>query len=551
MRRSSAVTVTDLFCGAGGSSLGAQSAGMTLRLAMNHWRVAIDTHSTNFPDADHVCADVSTTDPRRYQSTDILIASPECTNHTSAKGKPRQTNQLRLLDNGDVDPAAERSRATMWDVPRFAERHQYALIVVENVVEAREWVMFDAWLMAMASLGYDNQFVFANSMHTLAVPQSRDRMYVVFWRRGNHAPDLDFRPLAPCGACEIDVRAIQTWKRPDRHFGRYRSQYVFRCPVCAAVVEPYARPAADAIDWALPSLRIGDRPRPLAPKTIARIEAGIERYWPAAIVTAAGNTFEAGNYRRCYSTEAPLPTQTAYIQHGLAMVPLAVNLDHPGDAGHVWPVSGPLSTQTGRLATGLAAPPFLAILRGQSGAHLASKAMSTVSAGGIHHALVEPPLIAEFQGWSKARPVTHPLATVEGGGNHHGLVMRNNTGGAEMVTPAEEPLRTLTTAGHQSLIEPPLPLLTDYHGNGRAKPVTEPAGTMDTRDRFGLVEYGGVSVTDCHFRMLEPHEIGAAMAFPGDYVVTGTKRDRVRQYGNAVTPPVMAMLLERCMETLR
>jgi DNA (cytosine-5)-methyltransferase 1 len=42
---------------------------------------------------------------------------------------------------GDVlpDAAAERSRATMWDVPRFAETHRYQAVVVENVVlEAAE-----------------------------------------------------------------------------------------------------------------------------------------------------------------------------------------------------------------------------------------------------------------------------------------------------------------------------------------------------------------------------------------------------------------------------
>src|SRR5689334_9579080 len=117
-RRASDITFTDLFCGAGGSSLGARSVGLSLRLAMNHWRVAIETHNTNFPAADHVCADVSATDPRRYPRTTVLLASPECTNHSRARGKRQPSPQLELLSNGHPDPAAERSRATMWDVPR-------------------------------------------------------------------------------------------------------------------------------------------------------------------------------------------------------------------------------------------------------------------------------------------------------------------------------------------------------------------------------------------------------------------------------------------------
>jgi len=79
------ITVTDQFCGAGGSSIGAVAAGADVRLAMNHWKVAIETHNMNFPETDHVCADIQTTDPRRFPSTDILITSPECTNHSGAK----------------------------------------------------------------------------------------------------------------------------------------------------------------------------------------------------------------------------------------------------------------------------------------------------------------------------------------------------------------------------------------------------------------------------------------------------------------------------------
>jgi DNA (cytosine-5)-methyltransferase 1 len=72
------LTVTDLFCGAGGSSQGAEEAGGRLTLGLNHWRRAIDTHATNFPNADHDCADVSVCDPRYYPTSDLLIASPEC-----------------------------------------------------------------------------------------------------------------------------------------------------------------------------------------------------------------------------------------------------------------------------------------------------------------------------------------------------------------------------------------------------------------------------------------------------------------------------------------
>ena len=55
------LTYTDIFCGAGGSSAGLRGAGLELRLAANHWARAIETHSANFVDADHLhlVADVS------------------------------------------------------------------------------------------------------------------------------------------------------------------------------------------------------------------------------------------------------------------------------------------------------------------------------------------------------------------------------------------------------------------------------------------------------------------------------------------------------------
>src|ERR1043165_8890542 len=69
------ITVTDQFCGAGGSSIGAAAEGLRIRMAMNHWDLAVETHNTNFPDTDHDTCDISAADPRRYPSTDILITS--------------------------------------------------------------------------------------------------------------------------------------------------------------------------------------------------------------------------------------------------------------------------------------------------------------------------------------------------------------------------------------------------------------------------------------------------------------------------------------------
>jgi len=514
-------TIADLFCGAGGSGLGASVVpGVRLQYAANHWRQAVETHAENFPDTDHDVADISQVDPRRTPRTDILWASPECTNHSVAKGRRRVTAQPDLFGETLPDEASERSRATMWDVPRFAEHHRYHAVIVENVVDAARWVMWPAWLHAMELLGYRHQVVYLNSMHAPAIaapraPQSRDRLYVVFWRKGQRAPDLDVRPLAWCDSCAMQVHARQTWKRPDREpWGRYRAQYVYRCPRAEcrySIVEPYADPAAAAIDWSLRGQRIGDRERPLSEKTLARIRAGLARYARPLTFEARGNTFVRTDgegrpvYARAWPVDQPTATLTASETRAL-VVPVE------GREGKTAaPVAAPLRTQSTRSETALVVPYY-----GTGVARPADRempTMGTVDTAGLA-------FIAELRGGhSDARHVREPLATVTASGNHHMLVRHNSSkgDGGEMCTPATEPARTITTTGHQSLVGWPGPL---------------------------------PDVDDCTFRMLEPREIQAAMAFRHTYRVLGTRREQVRQLGNAVTPPAAEWLIRAVVESL-
>jgi site-specific DNA-cytosine methylase len=251
-------------------------------------REAVDTHNSNHPTTDHDCADLSRVDPSRYPRTDVLLASPECTNHSQAKGRTRNVDAMPDLFGDTLpDEAAERSRATMWDVVRFAEHHRYAALVVENVVDAALWVLWPAWRSGLDALGYCTHVGYLNSMHAqaggLPAPQSRDRLYVVAHLRKTNCPDLNrwTQPMAYCPGCDRMVRAMQAWKKPERTWGRYRAQYAWRCPNVACrnqTVEAGWLPAAAAIDWSLVGERIGDRARPLADKTMQRIRAGLARY---------------------------------------------------------------------------------------------------------------------------------------------------------------------------------------------------------------------------------------------------------------------------------
>lgn len=500
------LTVTDQFCGAGGSSQGVKMANNSVEVAvaLNHWKLAIETHSTNFPEAIHDCTDISACDPRRYPSTDILITSPECTNHSLAKGQKRVRETLDLFDKGVLDPAAERSRATMWDVCRFAEFHNYNAIIVENVVDARKWVMFESWLHAMHSLGYSHKCVYHNSMHSHPTPQSRDRMYVVFWKHGNKEPNLNFEPIAYCGRCEKDVYSVQSWKNHKIQFGKYRQQYVYRCPHCANVVEPTYYAAFNIIDWSLKGQRIGDRSRPLATSTMERIQYGLERYANTPIVVTTRYT--SGVECRVRSMSDAMPTQPGDMSHGVLTPPYMVQISQTKTGGsRVFSSVNAMMTQTTRQEMMLLNPPFL--IRNYGGAfknkfapYQTTEAVGTITTRD-HHGIVSMPFITELHRTGKAKSMDKPLSTVLAGGNHHGII---------------------TGESWESFVK-----------NNTL---------LDAPER--------VSIEDCYYRMLTPDEIGRAMAFDDDYVVLGNQRDKVKQYGNAVTPPVMKMLVERVVESL-
>ena len=82
------LTLTDLFAGFGGASSGAvQVEDIELVMAANHWPLAVEVHNSNHPDADHACVDLHLEDPAYFPSTDLLWASPECTQWSQANGK--------------------------------------------------------------------------------------------------------------------------------------------------------------------------------------------------------------------------------------------------------------------------------------------------------------------------------------------------------------------------------------------------------------------------------------------------------------------------------
>jgi site-specific DNA-cytosine methylase len=537
-------------------------------------------------------------DDHSYVAEGIVVAN--CTNHSLAKGAMRRKPQAASLfsDGPAGDAEQDRSRATMWDVVRFAEQKllkgkPYKAIVVENVVDAFRWGydddggLFDAWLLAMRALGYEHEIVWLNSMFAGAVPQSRDRMYVVFWNKKMRRPNLKVEPIAWCSACRKLVEGRQTWKKPgDRVWGRYGHQYIYGCPDCHGVVHPGAHPAAAAIDWTLAGTVIGERKHPLADSTIERIRRGLTRLGETPF---ALRIMHAGS-----PTPPTLPLMTLTRRQDIAMVFPTGGCTYETTPGNRAKASDrdPLQAIHGSLERALLVPPNTGS-DARPAALLPWPAQTTTTRAAL----------VEMQNHGGCRELIEPVHCFRAGGFHHAVVMANRIHGEHAARDAETgPTQTMTTAhgGGVAVVlasygaaggpahkqgwaraagDQPFGGITvkDSHslvmayakGNHPRSAELEPTSTLTTRDRLALIvpdgeapaplpkqEWTDADIDQCRFRMFELHEIARAMSMHAhkdgvsDYVVIGNKRERMAQYGNAVTPPAMELLVGRLLEVM-
>lgn len=463
------ISAADLFCGAGGTSTGLVRACRKLNLgldlvAVNHWPIAVATHEKNHPWAKHLCADLASIDPSKVIPSgrlNILVASPECTHHSVARGGK---------------PCSDQSRASAWHVLHWAERLRIDNILIENVKEFQSWgpltqagrpdkrrkgETFKAFLRALESLGYTVDFRVLNAAD-YGDATTRRRLFVQA-RRG----------------------AAPVWPE-QKYAGHWR-------------------PAREIIDWSLKGESIFKRKRPLAPRTMKRIEAGLRKFGGMPFVTVARGPEDEPD-RFVKSVDIPLPVFVAGGKH-LGLV-----------------------------------EPFLVNMKGQSDAASIDKPAPTITAHARHLALCEPFLLPHrHAGFCKDNPprsTEEPLPTLTACSSDIGLVQpflveyhAEKRDGEARVRSLDDPLPTQTTENRFGLAEP---FLVKYFRTGTAQPVSKPLDTVTTKPRFGLVEpvADGYRL-DIRFRMLQPHELAAAMSFEG-YEFTGTKEQKVRQIGNAV-----------------
>lgn len=177
----SKLRVLDLFCGGGGSSYGARMAGCEIVAGVDAWEIASNTWRDNFPGGKAICAKLEGQEVlpgiQSLGRIDLLLASPECTNHTCAKG---------------AKPRSEDSKATAMQVIHYARSLRPKWIVMENVVHMRSWERYPEFIEGIESLGYGVTRRVVDAAD-LGVPQSRRRLFVVCARDDEPRIELPFR----------------------------------------------------------------------------------------------------------------------------------------------------------------------------------------------------------------------------------------------------------------------------------------------------------------------------------------------------------------------
>ena len=157
----------DLFHGAGGSSIGAQMAGAEIVAGIDCWQVAFDSYRRNFPEVQLVNKDIRKVSIKKFHKAigdiDLIVASPECTSHSCAKGGRER---------------CEESKRTAFEVTRFAREFRPKWIIIENVIQMKSWSGHSELLEELWKLGYYVREQKLNAQD-FGVPQARKRLFLL------------------------------------------------------------------------------------------------------------------------------------------------------------------------------------------------------------------------------------------------------------------------------------------------------------------------------------------------------------------------------------
>ncbi|MDM1283725.1 DNA cytosine methyltransferase [Acinetobacter towneri] len=243
--------IIDNFAGGGGTSTGLEQAfGRPVDIAINHDPKALAMHRINHPETIHYCESVWDIDPIKVtnnQPVGLVWLSPDCKHFSKAKGSK---------------PVEKKIRGLAWVALRWAAKTRPRVIMLENVEEFQTWGdldsngkpcpkskgrTFNCFINALKKQGYTVDYRVLRACD-FGSPTIRKRFFLIARRDG-----LKIQWPAPTHAHPDFIQVKQGKMKPWRT-------------------------AAECIDWTIDCPSIFDRKRPLAPATMNRIAAGINKF---------------------------------------------------------------------------------------------------------------------------------------------------------------------------------------------------------------------------------------------------------------------------------
>lgn len=515
----SAKLVVDIFAGGGGWSTAYEMAtGQHVHIAINHNPTALSMHQVNHPQAKHLIADVREVCPRQATGgaeVGWLHLSPDCTDHSQAKGGQPRNRAIRAL---------------AWVTVRWTGTVRPDIVSLENVVQILKWgrliakrdpatgrvIRLDGTVAAKGErVPVQDQYLipdpkdFGRHWRRL-VAILRGQGYTVEWRELN---------AADYGAGTTRTRLFMMARRDGQPIVWPAATH-FKNPGKA---QRQRRAAADGIDWTIEGKSIFNRPRPLADATMRRIARGMKRY---VLDSADPFIVPIANWSRdgSHAASQPISTITAKPRGGshAVVAPALVPATHHGsDRMHDIQGSAPTITAAHRGELMLSTPVLIQAgygeRKGQAPRCLdLQQPIGVATAGGVKHAVAAGYLVQAGHGEGKpgarrssygcndpADPVGTLTASNGGFSVATGFMVQAN--GGFNATPAHDlrrPASTITNSGsQQQLITAHLVTNTSGHpGRG----ADEALPTITTGGHHGVVA--------AHLATLRHHSTGAELA---------------------------------------
>ena len=190
------LTAVDLFCGAGGLSLGLESAGVQVICGVDNWSAATKTYSANFRHPT-LAADVSDLGASHIlefagavgRHVDLVVGGPPCQGFSIQR----------------IGPDGDRRNNLVLEFARIVLEFRPRMFLMENVpglLGKRGRPVVEAFELKLSAAGYRVRSTLLNACE-YGVPQSRRRVIICGWPKGER--EFDFPPPTHSNADYLTV----------------------------------------------------------------------------------------------------------------------------------------------------------------------------------------------------------------------------------------------------------------------------------------------------------------------------------------------------------